>query len=101
MTLRFRLRKGRESGRLKRERKPGRVEEVADAVGDVAVGAWEVEEPADSAGEDVAMLLGVSGAVELVGPGASVTLESVGEDLERRPIPRRVAKGIRTGVQGR
>jgi hypothetical protein len=95
------LRKGRERGRLKRERNPGRVEEVADAVGDVAVGARAVEEAAELTGDDVATLLGVLGAVEFAGPGASVALESVGEDLERRPIPRRVAKGIRTRIQGR
>jgi len=95
------LRKGRERGRLKRERNPGRVEEVADAVGDVALGARAVEEAAELTGDDVATLLGVLGAVEVAGPGASVALESVGEDLERRPIPRRVAKGIRTRIQGR
>lgn len=100
MTLRFRLRKGRERGRLKRERNPGRVE-VADAVGDVALGARAVEEAAELTGDDVATLLGVLGAVEFAGPGASVALESVGDDLERRPIPRRVAKGIRTRIQGR
>lgn len=102
MILRFRLRKGSERGRLRRERNLGRVEEVVDAVGEVARGAGEVAEPADSAGEDISRFVGVFGTLEFVGPGAPVGLESEGEDLDRRPIPRRGAKGIRrTRIRGR
>lgn len=98
--MRFRLRKGSEKGELRRERNLGRVEELVDAVGEVARGAGDVAKPVDS-GEDIAALLGVFGAVEFVGPGASVGFESVGEDLDRRPIPRRDANGIRPRIQGR
>lgn len=94
-TLRFRLRS--ERGRLRRDRKLGRVEEEVDAVGEVARGAGDVDEPAESTGDEDATLDELEAAV----PGAEVGLASDGEDFDRRPIPRCGAEGMETRIRGR
>lgn len=89
MTLRLRLRRGSDRGRLKRERKPGREdelerdEELDGTVGEVIDGAIEGVE------RDVGVAAKATGeeAVEGVAVGAEVGLDNVGEDLDRWPIP--------------